>query len=154
MKKYVSLFASVAFAFIIIVIGNVVIVAQQVNEQPDMTIDAKTRAEVIDSILSNLNDSYVFADVAKKMEENIRNRVKNKEYDSITSAKAFAVKLTEDLQSVSKDKHLRVRYSYQAIPVREKRDKPTEQEETDYRNYLKRINYGFEKVERMQGNIS
>lgn len=153
MKKYVSLFASVAFAFIIIVIGNVVIVAQQINEQPDMTIDAKTRQEVIDSILSNLNDSYVFADVAKKMEENVRNRVKNKEYDLITSAKAFAVKLTEDLQSVSKDKHLRVRYSYQAIPVREKRDKPTEQEEADYRNYLKRINYGFEKVERMQGNI-
>ncbi len=151
MKKYTSLFMSIVAAFIIITIGNIVIVAQ--NEQPDLTIDAKVRTEVIDNILSNLNDSYVFPDVAKKMEEAVRNRLKNKEYDTITSAKAFSAKLTEDLQSVSKDKHLRVRYSFEAIPVREKREKPTEQEEADFRNYLKRINYGFERVERLQGNI-
>lgn len=151
MKKYTSLFLSIVVLGIIITIGNIVIVAQ--NEQEDMTIDAKTRTEVIDTILQNLNDSYVFADVAKKMEEDVRNRLKNKEYDNITSAKQFALKLTADLQSISKDKHLRVRYSFEKIPVREKREKPTEQEEADYRNYLKRINYGFEKVERLQGNI-
>jgi retinol-binding protein 3 len=151
MKKYTFLFLSIVAMGIIITIGNIVIVAQ--NEQTDMTLDAKTRTEVIDTILQNLNDSYVFADVAKKMEADVRNRLKNKEYDSVTSAKQFAAKLTEDLQSVSKDKHLRVRYSFEKIPVREKRDKPSEQEEADYRNWLKRINYGFEKVERLQGNI-
>ena len=151
MKKIVSLFASVVVAIIVIVIGNVIIVAQ--NEQADMTLDAKVRTEIIENVLKNLNDSYVIPDVAKKMETDVRNRLKNKEYDQITSAKAFASKLTEDLQSVSKDKHLRVRYSFEAIPVREKRDKPTEQEESEFRNYLKRINYGFERVERLQGNI-
>lgn len=151
MKKYVSLFASVAILFIVIVIGNVVIIAQ--NEQADMTIDAKVRTEIIENILKNLNDSYVFPDMAKKMETDIRNRLKNKEYDQLTSAKALAQKLTEDLQSVSKDKHLRVRYSFEAIPVREKREQPTAQEEAEFRNYLKRINYGFERVERLQGNI-
>lgn len=152
MKKFISIFASIAATIIIIVIGNTVIVAQQM-QQPDMTIDAKTRAEVIDSILSNLNDSYVFPDVAKKMETDIRSRIKNKEYDEVTSAKAFVVKLTEDLQSISHDKHLRVRYSFEAIPVRQKRDEPTAEEISNFQNYLKRINYGFEKVERLQGNI-
>jgi retinol-binding protein 3 len=151
MKKLVSLFASIAAAIIVIVIGNVVIVAQQ--EQPDLTIDAKVRTEVIDNILKNLNESYVFPEVAKQMETDVRNRMKNKEYDAITSAKEFAKKLTEDLQSVSHDKHLRVRYSYRAIPVREKKGEPTAEEIKEYEGYLKRINYGFEKVERMSGNI-
>lgn len=151
MKKFVSLFASIAAAIIIIVIGNTVIIAQQ--EQPDLTIDAKVRMEVIDNILKNLNESYVFSEVAKQMETDVRNRMKNKEYDSITSAKAFAKKLTDDLQSVSRDKHLRVRYSFKPIPVREKKGEPTAEEVKQFENYLKRINYGFEKVERMSGNI-
>ena len=151
MKKFVSLFASIAAAIIVIVIGNVVIVAQQ--EQPDLTIDAKVRTEVIDNILKNLNESYVFPEVAKQMETDVRGRIKNKEYDAITSAKEFAKKLTEDLQSVSHDKHLRVRFSYKAIPVREKKGEPTAEEVKEFENYMKRINYGFEKVERMTGNI-
>ena len=51
------------------------------------------------------------------MEQSIRERVEKKEYDQITSSKEFA-KLTDDLQAVSKDKHLRVRYSHQVIPER------------------------------------
>ena len=88
-------------------------------EQPDLTIDAATRTKVIDAILKRLNDSYVFPEVAKKMDQSIRERVNKKEYDQITSSKEFAKKLTDDLQAVSKDKHLRVRYSNASIPERE-----------------------------------
>ena len=42
-------------------------------EQTDLTIDAATRTKVIDGILKRLNDSYVFPEVAKKMEQSIRN---------------------------------------------------------------------------------
>lgn len=153
MKKFMSLFASVAMAIIVIVIGNTVIVAQQGNEQPDMAIDAKIRTEVIDNILKNLNESYVFPEVAKQMETDVRTRLKNKEYDAITSAKEFSKKLTEDLQAISKDKHLRVRYSFKPIPVREKKGEPSAEEVREFEIYLKRVNYGFEKVERMSGNI-
>jgi hypothetical protein len=38
-------------------------------EQPDLTIDAATRTQVIDTILKRLNESYVFPDIAKKMED-------------------------------------------------------------------------------------
>ena len=44
-------------------------------EQPDLTIDAATRTQVVDAILKRLNDSYVFPEVAKKMEQSIRERV-------------------------------------------------------------------------------
>ena len=36
-------------------------------EQPDLTIDAATRTQVVDTILKRLNESYVFPDIAKKM---------------------------------------------------------------------------------------
>lgn len=127
--------------------------AQTQQQQPDMTIDAATRTAVIDVLLKELNDSYVFAETAKKMETDIRNRISSKEYDNVTSARDFAAKLTADLQSVSKDKHLRVRYSFDKYPERTDRREPTAEEIEQNRWFNKRINYGFERVERMNGNI-
>lgn len=128
-------------------------VASAQQPQPDMNIDAASRSAVIETLIRELNDGYVFPDTAKKMETDLRSRIANKEYDSITTAKAFAEKLTTDVQSVSKDKHLRVRYSYQAIPIRKDRDEPTAEEKAEFDRFNKRFNYGFEKLERMQGNI-
>ena len=122
-------------------------------EQPDLTIDAATRTQVIDTILKRLNESYVFPEVAKKMELSIRDRVAKKEYDQITSATQFATKLTTDLQAVSNDKHLRVRYSNEAIPERGPRPEPTAEEREQRKRDLNWMNHGFAKVERMPGNI-
>ena len=125
----------------------------QMPEQPDLTIDAATRTRVIDGVLKRLNDSYVFPETAKKMEQSIRERVSNKEYDEITSAKAFATKLTDDLQAVSKDKHLRVRYSHTVIPERGPRREPTAEDRERQKRELTWMNHGFSKVERLPGNI-
>jgi len=122
-------------------------------EQADLTIDAATRTKVIDAILERLNNSYVFPEVAKKMEQSIRERVEKKEYDQITSAKQFATTLTNDLQAVSKDKHLRVRYSHSAIPERGPRREPSAEERQQRRLDLTWMNHGFTKVERLSGNI-
>jgi C-terminal processing protease CtpA/Prc len=144
-KKLASIIA-------LIMIASQTVTAQAPIEQPDLTIDAKARAEVIEGIINNLNRSYIFPETAKKMEAAIRDRASKKEYDQITSAKAFAAKLTSDLQEVSRDKHLRVRYSHEPIPVRERRP-PTPEEIEEARRSGQRINFGFEKVERLGGNI-
>jgi hypothetical protein len=122
-------------------------------EQPDLSIDAATRTQVIDTVLKRLNESYVFPEVAKQMEQSIRERVEKKEYDQITSAKQFVMTLTNDLQAVSKDKHLRVRYSHQAIPERGPRREPTAEEREQRRRDMTWMNHGFGKVERLRGNI-
>ena len=121
--------------------------------QADMTIDAAIKTQAIEAVITELNDKYIFPDVAKKMETDVRGRVQNKQYDQFTSAKGFAEKLTADLQSVSHDKHLRVLYSSQKFPVRGEENKPTAEEIQRNALSLKRINYGFERVERFQGNI-
>lgn len=145
MKKRWSLLAFIT----VFILSSINIFAQQ----KDLTIDAKTRTEVIDVMLKNLNDKYVFPEVAKKMEIDIRARLKNKEYDSLTSAKEFAEKLTNDLQSVSRDKHMRVRFSERPIPVRERRSEPTAEEKAEYAQMMKVNNHGFEQVEWLPGNI-
>jgi retinol-binding protein 3 len=123
-------------------------------EQPDMAVDDAARKEVIESLVKRLNDAYVFPDVAAKMEQAVRARVAKGEYDQITSAKKFAEKLTADIREVSRDKHLGVRYSAQPIPERTGGPRePTAEERERYRRDMARINYGFQKVERLPGNI-
>ena len=127
--------------------------AQQPIEQPDLTVDAATRAAVIEGALKRINEGYVFPDVAKKMEQAIRERAQKKEYDNITSAKQLAQKITADLQGVSQDKHLRVRYSHEKLPAEGGNREPSAEERERFLTYLSSINFGFEKVERLKGNV-
>src|SRR5215207_3971814 len=123
-------------------------------EQPDMTVDAAARREVVDNLLKRLNDAYVFPDTAAKIERAVRERLDRGEYDKLTSARQFAEKLTADVQEVSRDKHLRVRYSFQPIPERAGgRREPSAEERAEFSREMSRINYGFQKVERLPGNI-
>ena len=137
----------------LVLLLTVAAVAQQPGPPPDGTVDAATRAQVIDNVLKRLNDTYVFPETAKNMEAAIRERASRKEYDQITSARSFAETLTKDLQAVSKDKHLRVRYSHQPIPERTERREPTAEEREEARRDYTWMNHGFNKVERLRGNI-
>ncbi len=148
-----SALAFFAFAICCFVLLPNPAAAQQPQAPPDTTIDSATRTAVIENLIRELNDGYVFADTAKRMESDVKNRISSKEYDGITSARAFAERLTADLQALSKDKHLRVRYSNAPIPVRKERTEPTAAEREQGQWMNKRINYGFERVERMNGNI-
>jgi C-terminal processing protease CtpA/Prc len=49
--------------------------------------------------------------VAQQMAAAVRERVRKGEYDAISGAREFADKLTADLQGISRDKHLRVRFT-------------------------------------------
>ncbi len=149
MSKSLTIFAGL----VLLVLQLTAVAVAQQPEQPDLTIDAAARMQVIDGVLKRLNDSYVFPEVAKKMEQSIRERVNKKEYDQVTSAKEFATKLTSDLQAVSNDKHLRVRYSNRPIPERGPQREPTAADREERKRELTWMNHGFSKVERLPGNI-
>jgi C-terminal processing protease CtpA/Prc len=108
---------------------------------------------VIDGAIAQLNESYVFPETAKKMEEAVRARQKRSEYDKITDGDTFATKLTENLQEVSHDKHLHVNYSPVKMPERPEGGSPSPEEVAQYRKQMERMNCGFEKVEHLSGNI-
>jgi peptidase S41-like protein len=72
-------------------------------------VDADARREVVDGVARELTAAYVFPDVAAKMIDSIQGRLRDGKYDACTDGRTFASHLTDDLQAVSHDKHLRVR---------------------------------------------
>jgi hypothetical protein len=123
------------------------------DEKP-LPIDAAAREKVIKALLKELDDNYVFPEVAKKMRLAIEGRVKGREYATITTGQELARRLTAHLQEVSRDKHLRVHCSPTAFPKPPaKGQKPSEEERTRQREFMRFRNWGFSKLERLPGNI-
>jgi C-terminal processing protease CtpA/Prc len=122
------------------------------QEQPDMSLTPALRREVIDGTISRLNASYVFPEVAAKMEAAVRKHEADHAYDAITSAKIFADRLTSDLRSVSHDLHLHMVYS-NAPFNRNVSQEPSPAEIEAMKKSAKSVNYGFEKLEILEGNV-
>lgn len=125
-------------------------------------IDAATRDRVIDEAIAVLSEFYVFADTAKKMEQALRVRQNNGEYEGSIHGESFAELLTNHLQEVSHDKHLRVLFAPMAAPKTESSKSepapqgepaPSSEASAQMRAQLERNNCFFEKLERLPSNI-
>src|SRR5262249_41317109 len=122
------------------------------QEQPqpqDMRIDSDGRTQVINGTIARVNDLYIFPDMAKKIDEVIREKAKQGEYDKIESAMELARTLTGHLQAISRDKHFELRFSAGALPD----PLPQIGESAADQEFFRYQNYGFERVERLAGNV-
>jgi hypothetical protein len=128
---------------------------QQSKISSDRTPDLNPaeRTAVIDALVEKVNARYVYPDVAQRMTTAIRAHQAHHEYDSIASGEEFARILTAHLRAISNDGHLGVDYS--AIPSQEKAvEEPSAEEIVKFRESGARNNYGFRKVERLDGNVA
>ncbi len=123
------------------------------KDQPPLPLDAGQSGQVIERLLKELQDNYVFPETARKMSEAVRRHAADKRYDAIKTGQELAERLTSDLQAVSKDKHLRVFCSTAKLPPRPKDRKPDPREAKKMRERTDRMNAGFVKVERLPGNV-
>ncbi len=124
----------------------------QPGPEPDLVIDAATRTKVIEGSLAALTKYYVFPDVAVKIDAEIRKQVAAKKY-TMTSAKAFALALTTDLQAVSHDRHMRVVYDPDVIPDHNPDAAPLPAEMERFHDVMRFRNAGYVKAERLDGNV-
>ncbi|UFP94534.1 S41 family peptidase [Gloeobacter morelensis] len=115
------------------------------RDQPDLAIDGQTRAVVIEKMLVALERGYVFPEVAARLVADIRRRGQKQEYENIASARILAAVLTDNLQQLSRDRHLRVVYSHKPLS--------TWQHSAWTQRFNSWRNHGFQKVERLAGNI-
>src|SRR4051812_10367275 len=76
----------------------------------DIQLDVAMRQQVINSVISNLNNAYVYPLVAQKMADSLRQHESKGDYNAIIDGDAFASLLTAQLLEVSHDKHLGVFY--------------------------------------------
>ncbi len=120
---------------------------------PDGPISPAQRAATIETLLKILAEKYVFPERANKARSEIRSRMKRGEYDALTTGHALATRLTEHLEASLHDAHMFVGYSAAELPVREAIDKPSAEELGRWAVTERRVNGGFERVERLPGNI-
>jgi retinol-binding protein 3 len=117
----------------------------------DLEVDAALRARVIDAAVAKLTEFYVYPDTAKKMAAALREHQKQGVYDAVTGGRSFANLLTEQLQAVSHDRHLRVNFVPMVLPEQE--PEPTAADKAKMKAELEGMNCGFRTSDRLDGNI-
>ncbi len=110
------------------------------------------KQETIEGILKVLQTRYVFPEVADSMQNFVMNNLQSGKYNSIQDGEEFAFQLTKDLQSVSKDLHLKVQYSIEKTGENEDSDKDNSKE-TWMNQILTENNYGIKSKKILEGNI-
>jgi C-terminal processing protease CtpA/Prc len=131
----------------------------QAQESPAKapTIDAKARAEVVQKVGDLLVQFYIFPDKAKDMQALLNKKLKGGEYDKVDEVNLFARTLTQDLQGVSKDRHIRVTYGPEMVKrIRSRNSQSDAERERERKESIereRRQNFGFQKLELFDGNI-
>lgn len=107
---------------------------------------------LIERLIGLLRAAYVFPEVAAELDQSLCDHLRAGRY-AAAEGSALAELLTEDLQAVSRDKHLRVRHSDEVIPPH--RDDLYEDPQwlAAYAETGRLENFGFARVERLPGNI-
>ncbi len=121
-----------------------------------INVTTEERKLVLDSITSILERDYVFSDVAMEMNAFVKKRFNEGAYNKVTDPFAFGQILTSDLQQVSNDRHLRVRFEPENIANRRNAAVSESDSIMLAQRRLKQArseNYGFKKVEILEGNI-
>jgi hypothetical protein len=118
-------------------------------------VSQNEKSAIVNKISKLLTENYVFLESAKKMSDFIQTKYTNGGYDTVSDADMFSQILTMDLQSVSKDRHLRVRYNPE-MAENLKKMKENDVDPGDDKQFVENMkyeNYAFKKVERLEGNI-
>jgi retinol-binding protein 3 len=122
-------------------------------DQADMQVSPAIRQQLIDHLITQVNDKYVFADRAKQAEASLRLQQKRGAYDGITSAQRLSEVLSQELQAATNDRHLRVMYSEQVIPERKRHAEPTPDQIAQNLARMRSENFGVQKIEHLPFNI-
>ncbi|MFN8589667.1 MAG: S41 family peptidase [Candidatus Eisenbacteria bacterium] len=123
-------------------------------DEPDTPLDAATRGAVIESLAVAVQKYYVFPDRGAALAKELRRRAARHEYDGITSQRVFADTLRSQMYAFTRDGHMRVHYRSVPFPKQNENDGPPPADELARRREEERVlNYGFERVQRLPGNV-
>jgi hypothetical protein len=114
-----------------------------------VTLDAATRAGVVDRTARLLAAFHVDPAIGKSLSTALRKRAARGEYRALRYGDELARKLTEDLRALGHDQHLEVRFRYFVEPV----GVPAKNADDEARR-LAAANCGFEKAEHLRPNIA
>jgi hypothetical protein len=120
-------------------------------------LNKKTKLEMIEEVTRLLNERYVFKDIAKKIDDTLHSKFDQGYFDDVKDAQTLAFKIDAILQEISNDGHLHILYDpyrmEHLIARREMSDEEKKKIEDARIERLRKANFGFSKVEILEGNI-
>ena len=123
-----------------------------VTSAQDQSFTEKYKEGVITKLSQLMNDHYVLPEVAKKTETHLINQLKEGHFKPFENDETFAAALTESVQSINKDKHMRI---WKNQPYEAPNNTPERliEEKLDQIDKSRRFNSGFSTVKVMEGNV-
>lgn len=118
-----------------------------------LRIDDAARRRVIGRTAALLDSFYVLPDVGRRMRDSLHARLARGVYDRYVNGAALSIRLQADLDGLAHDKHLRVLYTLLPVGRVPPAAAPTPAEVERKRPEVDEFNCGFQKVERLDGNV-
>ncbi len=118
----------------------------------DNSFTKEYKEEVIENISQLMNDFYVFPEVAKLTEAHLKAQLLDGYFDQFENNETFAIALTNSVQAINKDKHMRI-WSNQANINSEKPQERTVDEYIIGIDRSRAANAGFNTVKILDGNV-
>ncbi|MEM9292988.1 MAG: S41 family peptidase [Acidobacteriota bacterium] len=112
--------------------------------------DGETLSSVVEALASAVEEGYVFPEVGATMAMKVRQQLAAGSYGGL-DWKGLAEALQRDLREVQDDRHLSVSSGDEPYPM--EAQEPTPEQIQQWRDRQVRRNFGFEKVERLAGNV-
>jgi hypothetical protein len=113
-------------------------------------LDPSQIAGIVEEVAGLVSENYVFEPIGRKLADHLRRRLRENAYDRMTSMGELTETITQDLRSIQNDAHLGIvdmrRFGGGGANAEELR-KEYDRKRLPYRNY------GFQKVDRLPGNI-
>ena len=118
----------------------------------EQSFTEKYKEEVVKKLSELMNDYYVLPDVAKKTETNLLKQLKEGHFKQFKNDETFAAALTESVQSINKDKHMRI-WKNQPYEAPDNSPERLIEEKLFQIDRSRRSNSGFNTVKVMEGNV-
>lgn len=116
-------------------------------------INPTTHNEIVHNLLEKLNAYYVFPDIAEQISTLLQTHLTKGDYDNCHDGEILAKTLTEHIQEINHDKHLRVQWYQQSLPEPATPTQSNQELLDEWEQQAKLDNYGLHKVERLPGNV-
>lgn len=118
-------------------------------------LSADFRQAVVTDLATLAREKYINPTLGEQISQALLTKYSSGAYDTLTDPHVFALALKSDLRTISNDKHWDVFYEAKQATVSfgDLKDEENAAETARWLEQSRRKNFGFEKVERLTGNI-
>jgi len=123
-----------------------------IAQAQDAALTSEYKEGAIQKLSELMNDFYIYPEVAKQTELHLKKQLKEGHFKQFEDLESFATALTESVQTINKDKHMRIRKN------RPRKAAPNTPEaiieDRLYRKNRRRsASFGFQSAKKMDGNV-